>query len=1059
MAPMACLQEHRPHHLALAFTYYHPLFIMSSNPNTRVAAKPGSFSHQYVSYGTRKQVTIGSKDSITVNILAPVSPSAEQYERAACFDDLISTIRTHRATFPPSDFLTFLNTTLPLDTTSALQSATSACHPILQAPFNVANLEPRHFLNRDGHIVKVDTLFDSNRPADLFYVSFDCIIDGHSIDQRIRQPPHSLTFCIRLPQTTNHSASSPTDSETPRKTLDFNDSTNDAVRKSINEILQEYQSGDSSPAFDDTVLTQRLTAIVQNSARKQVTPNLDAHSDPSPKMAKLFASADTVTSYFGPLNFADDQVVFFDVFGPNPPLLHVVKQKNVTSGQSIEDAKPIQENLQRYLQQCKLDIFIELCRSDYVGDGYAADSTKAVSDITKKILNFSMLYQLRDKSWKLDTPNDLYSKFLLYVPSLPEDPGRWNLVLCITYYNALTDDLQSRMEEDKFVMPNPTHLHTKEDHLRALRVVRDAACTSFSNLQNQEKLLARLLNKSNNTSNRHGRAFFTSGPTGDVGTPQSSFAPYNAQNHAAVFAYTPNRSQAETTLQRYSPGPAGNNNNNTTRPSKIPPSLIRCNDGLDYPYDPTNPSNISDYPIGHKGCLCCGSTTHQFKDECPHRFDRTMREKFWNNMWLHYPHTKRRSNSTNNTPNPSPPPPSGSIHATNNFTSPAPAPIPASTSAQVFSYQHPQQSILRTSQPSLQPTHEFLFQQQQLQQAQQQQPIQLNEHQPIQQNQLVQQTQLNLPNQQNQQNEHVQHDQQIQHTQQTQQQVQQFNIQHQQTKNTRTHSGNSVTFQDHVDKRSRLFIQSAVVLNQNSVSVRQMPLDIDNGLPGIEINFGSIVFLCHADSCAAMNTGNKLLHQWIVSTYPDIVVAYEEFNDPNPFEPLGLQCAVSKEFMCDDADPSLALADCLTAVVTYRTAYTWPDGSPVTVTIGLGDNVAVKAILGKPLLKRWKADIRFSVDTVLAHALNIEFPIEYAATDGKLPSGVQFIADNFVRPTVNSSPSDASAHATDRLGITDGCFDGVTPPLAPTSHKVSITETTENGILKRVVEMSLNNTE
>lgn len=248
-----------------------------------------------------------------------------------------------------------------------------------------------------------------------------------------------------------------------------------------------------------------------------------------------------------------------------------------------------------------------------------------------------------------------------------------------------------------------------------------------------------------------------------------------------------------------------------------------------------------------------------------------------------------------------------------------------------------------------------------------------------------------------------------------------------------------------------------MILNHNSVSVRQMPLDIDNGLPGIEVNFGSIVFLCHANSCAAMNTGNKLLHQWIISTYPEIVVAYEEFNDPNPFEPLGLQCAVSKEFMCDDTDPSLALADCLTAVVTYRTSYVWPDGSPVTVTIGLGDNVAVKVIFGKPLLKHWKADIRFSTDTLLAHALsNIEFPIEYSATDGKLPSGIQFTADNFVRPALDTSPIRIGEN-NECLGITDGCFDGVTPSLVPTSHRVSVTETMENGILKCVVEMSLQN--
>lgn len=111
-------------------------FTMSSNPNTRVAAaaKSGAFSNSRVNYGTRKQATIGSKDSVTVSILSTVSPSAEQYKRAACFEDLISTIRTHLASFPPSDLITFLSNELPFDTTSALQSATSICNPVLQAP-------------------------------------------------------------------------------------------------------------------------------------------------------------------------------------------------------------------------------------------------------------------------------------------------------------------------------------------------------------------------------------------------------------------------------------------------------------------------------------------------------------------------------------------------------------------------------------------------------------------------------------------------------------------------------------------------------------------------------------------------------------------------------------------------------------------------------------------------------------------------------------------------------------------------------------------------------------
>jgi len=96
-----------------------------------------------------------------------------------------------------------------------------------------------------------------------------------------------------------------------------------------------------------------------------------------------------------------------------------------------------------------------------------------------------------------------------------------------------------------------------------------------------------------------------------------------------------------------------------------------------------------------------------------------------------------------------------------------------------------------------------------------------------------------------------------------------------------------------------------------------MPLDLDNGLPAIEFRFGSriddeICFLCHIDTCAAMNTGNLLVHQWIITKHPYIVSSYEQFDDENQFDPLSLSCAVTM-------DEISATYGKLTAVVTYHT--------------------------------------------------------------------------------------------------------------------------------------------
>lgn len=261
----------------------------------------------------------------------------------------------------------------------------------------------------------------------------------------------------------------------------------------------------------------------------------------------------------------------------------------------------------------------------------------------------------------------------------------------------------------------------------------------------------------------------------------------------------------------------------------------------------------------------------------------------------------------------------------------------------------------------------------------------------------------------------------------------------------------NVTSEKTDTKFHHMFGLWATVLNHGSSGVRHMPLDIDNGLPGIVVLFGKTAFLCHVDSCAAMNTGNWLLHKWIMSTFPDIVVDYQEFNDPNPFEPLSLRCAVSSN-KNESVSTLKNLDDCLCAVVTYKSGYQL-NGQPAYVSFGLGEHISVRCILGIPFLRQWGADICLSQNKVVAHALNengIEFPIEYAATSNELPNGINFKAEQFVRPPSQSVNSqDADNHM---IGITDGCFDGMEPQMFPvSSSSYTVTETCIDGILKRTV--------
>lgn len=126
-----------------------------------------------------------------------------------------------------------------------------------------------------------------------------------------------------------------------------------------------------------------------------------------------------------------------------------------------------------------------------------------------------------------------------------------------------------------------------------------------------------------------------------------------------------------------------------------------------------------------------------------------------------------------------------------------------------------------------------------------------------------------------------------------------------------------------------------------------MFIDIDNGLPAISMRFGNtdegeVNFKVSIDSCAGLNIGNLKVHQWVATTYPQIIKDWVEFDDREKFEPLALNCALK------DLKNTESNVGKLTALVTYLTRYTSIDNDPITLSFGLGNEIAVNAIVGKP---------------------------------------------------------------------------------------------------------------
>ena len=199
------------------------------------------------------------------------------------------------------------------------------------------------------------------------------------------------------------------------------------------------------------------------------------------------------------------------------------------------------------------------------------------------------------------------------------------------------------------------------------------------------------------------------------------------------------------------------------------------------------------------------------------------------------------------------------------------------------------------------------------------------------------------------------------------------------------------------NKRNQLFVTYGTVLNVNPVSnLRHMPLSLDDGLPTAVFSFGTntsneIDFSCHMDTCAAMNTANLLLHQWIITTYPDIVDSYEHFNDKQPFHPIELDCAVLNSDFKKNCNK-------LTAVVTYKTRYCDQSGKMITISFGLGESVSVNAIIGLPTLKELKMVLDVDSGIATSKLLRKEFNLSFQHAASGFPEGVVFDKADFVRP-------------------------------------------------------------
>ena len=964
-----------------------------SSPNMNASSILRNQSSRTTSFSTNlsgmKTVFVG-KDQHPVTIMQMAHVNDPAWKKAASFENLRNNAHSLLEAHSIADIMALIANEVPMDTGAAFQEAQAATAKIMDEVFNVENLHPSAFLNSDGKTVKfTPTVGLKERPDDLTYFRFQCDLDGSEVDKRVTTAGEfNFQFCLRLPQ---HLFCVKDDTV---ETISLSGKKRGQA-KSMVEFMTELEETYMSPAAKvlfrggedggEDEVGERDEEVEDREDLANLKTTRTKPSPISPKFKGMYGKDEKEykRGYYGPLTFFDTQNEFHNTFGGKPILL-ASNPMGTTSG-------GVKDKLRAYGESCKLDIYLSLCEQDYVGEDLVDNALNA-QEVCRRIGALKQEWKDVGGRTKLDTPDEIFNKYLQLSTSLPTDALSWPIQLCSSFFAALTPELAERMTTDSFRMPSLVMLTTKAKQLEALRVVRRQAALSYKSLEEERVRMAKLMKQMVQQRGGGGRGnSYVTTTTGDQEVDDNPQQEQEPRVHNQVY-FQRGPSLAETTIERYK-GPAPSTESRPEVETRI------CRDtGLQHPYD-REKDYLSKYPVGFRGCYACGKDDHRSSRECPlnqtGQFDKNV---FFLEMWAHKPHTKKSQ-----------------FESRGNHYSPARAYL-TGTDDNNGTQSGSRYNDSRYGQ-SNDNQHGSRYNDNRAGNNEIQNGSRTNE------SRYGPRNINNDPSwMQSRGNNYA--------------------------ANTASRDApNAPPRTDDKSKKPRLFVYAARVF---AASIRQhqrlrhMPLDLDNGLPAIEVRFGSntndeTCFLCHVDSCAAMNTGNLLMHEWIMTTYPGIVCSYEKFDDENPFEPLSLACAVSIEDLT-------ATYGQLTSVVTYHTQYRDEKGASIKLSFGLGAEVAVNAIIGLPTLRKWKASIDIGNDNFVSKLLDLSFPLFYQGADSGLPNTITFKKGDFVRPRPITKVGRAFVVQTDDIsaGITDASrFD--------TAITASV-EDTSKGYLQREVE-------
>jgi len=189
--------------------------------------------------------------------------------------------------------------------------------------------------------------------------------------------------------------------------------------------------------------------------------------------------------YYGPLTFFNTQLEFHEVFGYKPVLL-------LSDSIGWASNRKVNDKVREYGEQCKLDVYLNLCEQDYVGDDLVDNALNA-QEVCRKIGEIKQEWKDGSGRMKMETPDEIFNKYLQLATSLPTDALTWPIQLCSSYFAALSPDLAERMTTKVFCMPSLVMLTTKSKQLEALRAVRRQAAITLKALEEEKTRMTKIM--------------------------------------------------------------------------------------------------------------------------------------------------------------------------------------------------------------------------------------------------------------------------------------------------------------------------------------------------------------------------------------------------------------------------------------------------------------------------------------------------------------------------------------------------------------------------------------